>query len=84
MRPQRTISRHDACCCGTGDAVIFQPFGGQVAGPMHKEKGLLTADIGVDAARTARRKFDVAGHYARPDVFRLTENRKPQSPIGFE
>lgn len=67
-----------------GDAVIFQPFGGAVARPMHKEKGLLIADIDVAAARASRRKFDVTGHYARPDVFRLTVNKTAQSPITFE
>jgi len=67
-----------------GDAVVYQPFGGAIAGPMRKEKGLLTAEIDVAAARASRRKFDVSGHYARPDVFKLTVNQKPQSPIGFE
>lgn len=67
-----------------GDAVVMEPFGGPVAGPMHKEKGLLIADIDVSAARASRRKFDVTGHYARPDVFKLTVNRTPQSPIDFD
>jgi nitrilase len=67
-----------------GDAVVYQPFGGAIAGPMRKEKGLLVAEIDVAAARASRRKFDVSGHYARPDVFKLTVNQKPQSPIGFE
>ena len=67
-----------------GDAVIFQPFGGPVSGPMHKEKGLLVADIEVAAARASRRKFDVTGHYARPDVFKLIVNKTAQSPIVFE
>jgi len=67
-----------------GDAVIYQPFGGPLAGPMHKEKGLLVADIDVPAAKASRRKFDVAGHYSRPDVFKLTINRSAQSPVSFE
>lgn len=67
-----------------GDAVVYKPFGGPQAGPMHKEKGLLVTDIDVDAARASRRKFDVCGHYARPDVFQLTVNRKRQSPVVFE
>ena len=67
-----------------GDAVVYQPFGGVQAGPMHKEKGLLITDIDVDAARSSRRKFDVCGHYARPDVFKLTVNRQPQSSVVFE
>ncbi|WP_413719887.1 carbon-nitrogen hydrolase family protein [Silicimonas sp. MF1-12-2] len=67
-----------------GDAVVYRPFGGVQAGPMHREKGLLITDIDVDAARASRRKFDVCGHYARPDVFRLNVNRKPQTPVVFE
>jgi nitrilase len=67
-----------------GDAVVYKPFGRVHAGPMHKEKGLLVTDIDVDAARASRRKFDAAGHYARPDVFSLTVNRTAQSPVRFQ
>ncbi|MEE2526278.1 carbon-nitrogen hydrolase family protein [Hyphobacterium sp. HN65] len=67
-----------------GDAVVYKPFGGVAAGPMHREKGLLIADIDVDAARASRRKFDVAGHYARPDVFSLTVDRSAKRPVTFE
>ncbi len=66
-----------------GDAVVYKPFGGCVAGPMRREKGLLTAEIDMAAARAARRKFDVSGHYARPDVFTLEVNRAALSPIRF-
>jgi len=66
-----------------GDAVVYKPFGGLHAGPMRKEKGLLIADIDVEAAPASRRKFDVSGHYARPDVFTLHVNRAKQSPIAF-
>jgi nitrilase len=66
-----------------GDAVIYKPFGGVHAGPMRREKGILSADIDVDAARASRRKFDVSGHYARPDVFSLSVNRSRQAPVTF-
>jgi len=66
-----------------GDAVIYKPFGGIHAGPMHQEKGVLYSDIDVEAARSSRRKFDASGHYARPDVFSLTINRKKQTPVSF-
>jgi len=66
-----------------GDAVVYRPFGGVHAGPMHREKGLLIADIDVDAARSSRRKFDATGHYARPDVFSLSVNRVRQIPVEF-
>lgn len=67
----------------SGDAVVYKPFGGVAAGPMHQEKGLLVVEIDVAAARASRRKFDVSGHYARPDVFKLTVNRERQAPIAF-
>lgn len=66
-----------------GDAVVYKPFGGAVAGPMHKEKGMLYAEIDAADAKASRRKFDATGHYARPDVFTLAVNRKRQSPVSF-
>ena len=66
-----------------GDAVVYKPFGGQVAGPMHQNKGFLLADIDPSAARASRRKFDASGHYARPDVFNLTVNRNPAQSATF-
>lgn len=66
-----------------GDAVVYKPFGGVAAGPMHEEKGLLLAEIDVAAAPAARRKFDASGHYARPDVFGLSVDRRPRSAISL-
>ncbi len=68
----------------SGDAVVYKPFGRVAAGPMHKEKGFLFADIDVAAAKASRRKFDAAGHYSRPDVFTLHVDRKKQRPVKFD
>jgi nitrilase len=67
-----------------GDAVIYKPFGGVAAGPMHREKGLLIAEITPSDARASRRKFDVTGHYARPDVFTLSVDRSAKAPVIFD
>ena len=67
-----------------GDAVIYKPFGRVLAGPMRREKGVLTADINVAAARAARRKFDATGHYARPDIFTLSVDRNRKLPVKFD
>ncbi|WP_380058877.1 carbon-nitrogen hydrolase family protein (plasmid) [Falsihalocynthiibacter sp. SS001] len=64
-----------------GDAVVYKPFGGVAAGPMHQEKGILFCDIDVAQAAASRRKFDVTGHYARPDVFRLSVDKQPKPPV---
>ncbi len=66
-----------------GDAVVYKPFGGVVAGPMHQKKGLLITDIDPAEAQASRRKFDVSGHYARPDVFSLKVNRQKQEAATF-
>jgi len=66
-----------------GNAVVIAPSGEVVAGPLHREKGILYAEIDVEAARRARRSLDVCGHYARPDIFSLSVNRKPLPPLVF-
>jgi nitrilase len=66
-----------------GDAVVVRPFGGPMAGPLHRQKGVLSAEIDPAAAHAARRSLDVAGHYNRPDIFHLEVNRQPLDPIRF-
>lgn len=67
-----------------GDSVMIAPGGEIVAGPLRQQKGVLLADIDIGRASQARRALDVAGHYARPDIFQLRVNTQPQSPVAFE
>lgn len=67
-----------------GDSVVIKPGGEIVAGPMRKEKGILYADLDIKLVGTAKRTLDVAGHYSRPDIFKLSVNTNPQSPVKFE
>jgi nitrilase len=66
-----------------GDSVVIAPGGDLVAGPLHAEQGILYAELDLERPGTARRTLDIVGHYARPDVFQLQVNRKPQSPVAF-
>lgn len=66
-----------------GDAVVVNPAGKVTAGQLHREKGILYADIDIEDARRARRSLDVCGHYSRPDIFSLSVNRKPLQPVDF-
>jgi nitrilase len=67
-----------------GDAVVIKPGGAIAAGPLHREKGILYAELDSEDARRARRSLDVTGHYSRPDVFSLSVNRRPAQPVAFE
>ena len=66
-----------------GDAVIVQPGGDVVAGPMHKKTDILYAEIDIAASRIARKDMDVSGHYNRPDIFKLEVDRRPLPPVNF-
>jgi len=81
--PERDRLFKDDEWINQGDAVVVKPFGGVVAGPLHKEKGVLFADIDLDAARDSRKALDVAGHYNRPDIFHLEIDRRTMPPLTF-
>jgi nitrilase len=58
-----------------GNTVIVDPYGEILAGPITEHEGILYADVDTETVRQSRRQFDVTGHYARPDVFRLDVRR---------
>lgn len=66
-----------------GDSVVIDPQGKTVAGPMRREAGILYADIDLQRVAAARRTLDVAGHYARPDIFELRVHRAAAEPVRF-
>lgn len=64
-----------------GGSAIISPLGEYVAGPLFGEEGILVADLDMSLIAQGKYDFDVVGHYARPDVFRLIVNEKPQHPV---
>ena len=66
-----------------GNTAIVGPDGDVLAGPLVGETGILYADLDLAAARRDRRMFDPTGHYARPDVFRLTVDARVKRPVTF-
>lgn len=64
-----------------GNSVIVGPDGSVLAGPIRHEETILIAQVDLDLVRAARRLFDAAGHYHRPDVFRLSVDASPRPPI---
>lgn len=66
-----------------GDSLVVAPGGDIVCGPVNKEKKIILVDIDVGKCATAKRVLDVAGHYARPDIFTCVVNRQSQQPAVF-
>ena len=56
---------------GRGGSAILAPDGTYLAGPLWDEEGVLYAELDPQALYESRQRFDPAGHYSRPDVFRL-------------
>jgi nitrilase len=56
---------------GRGGSAILGPDGTYLAGPLWDEEGLLYAELDPQSLYEARQRFDPAGHYHRPDVFRF-------------
>jgi nitrilase len=65
-----------------GGSAIVNPDGEIIAGPLLEQEGILYAEITPQEMRGPKWMLDVAGHYARPDVFQLTVNREKRNMIG--
>jgi len=66
-----------------GGSVIISPLGEVLAGPLYDKEGILYADLDMGEIARGKFDFDVTGHYARPDVFRLIINETPHPPVSF-
>jgi nitrilase len=51
-----------------GASLIADPWGNLLAGPVSGREEILYADCDPGAILAARRVFDTAGHYCRPDM----------------
>ena len=60
---------------GRGGSAILGPDGTYLAGPLWDEEGILYAELDPERLYEERQRFDPAGHYHRPDVFRLRVRR---------
>mgnify|MGYP002843802373 CR=1 FL=1 len=71
--PETVLSRGGSC--------IIDPLGQVLAGPNYEGSCILTASLDLDDVVRAKYDFDVSGHYARPDVFRLSVNESPTPSV---
>ena len=67
----------DAECLGRGGAVVIDPMGTVIGGPLYDEEGMVVVDCDLRVGLRAKRWFDSVGHYSRPDLF-------PPAAVGAE
>jgi len=67
-----------------GGSSIVGPLGEELVAPVHGREAVLTADLDLDDIPRAKFDFDVVGHYARSDIFRLHVDRTPQRLVRDE
>ncbi len=65
----------------SGGSMIVAPTGEVLGGPIADEATILFGDLDLGLLRGERQNFDPAGHYGRPDVFRMMVNRARQEPL---
>ena len=70
----------DAVLC-RGASVIVSPLGEILAGPQMGGEAILRADLDLGQIAEGKYDFDVVGHYARPDIFRLSVNERPMPVV---
>jgi len=58
-----------------GNSCVVSPQGKIIVGPVSEREELIVAEVDLSQITAAKRMFDVAGHYARPDVFSFRVNR---------
>jgi len=64
-----------------GDSAIVNPDGEFIAGPVRMKEEILYAEVDPQLICASKRMLDVAGHYARPDVFELIVHRETHPMI---
>jgi nitrilase len=64
-----------------GDSAIANPDGEFIAGPVQMKEEILYAEVDPGQMRGSKFMLDVAGHYARPDVFELIVHREAHPMI---
>src|SRR5262249_5993273 len=65
-----------------GGSAIISPLGKVLAGPHFDGETILTATLDLNDIGRGKFDFDVAGHYSRPDVFKLIVNESPMPAVS--
>ena len=62
---------------------IIDPSASLLAEAPGEEEAIIIAQGSLETIRKRKTSFDIAGHYARPDVFNLAVNRQQKMLVEF-
>jgi len=64
-----------------GGSMIVSPMGELLAGPVYGEEAVLVAEVDLSDIARGKYDLDVAGHYARPDIFELRVDARAKAGV---
>ena len=67
-----------------GGSCIIDPFGNILVEPNFEGETIRLAELDRRAIARGKYDLDVAGHYARPDIFKLTVDTRLKKAVAFE
>ena len=73
----------DADLVLNGGSAVIAPDSSYLEGPIYDQALILYADVHPERISEGHLVLDTQGHYARPDVFRLEVNDRPQTGVSF-
>ena len=66
-----------------GGSAIISPMGEVLAGPLYDKENILFTELDMAEITRSKLDFDVIGHYARPDIFKLIVDERPKHSVNI-